>query len=183
MKISVLESSYKEGLLRPAILAPPCGSCTCTCCCSSAIGLPEIVLLLSHKGNQSLEVSSATFPTESDILDPENTVVVESDITPQIASSMQIKGFLIGLVLVGLNIILMLFLLSFEYLLYSLLIIFLLLLIGIFGYPILVYFKLDKSYTAIQRLKTSTKLFFKAILLSIVGGILEFTILVQLSIM
>ncbi len=183
MKISVLESSYKERRPEASVLAPPCGSCTCTCCCSSAIGLPEMVLLLTHKGNQSLEVSSATFPTESDILDPENTVKVESDITPQIASSMQIKGFLVGLVLVGLNIILMLFLLTFEYLFYSLLIIFLLLLVGILGYPILVYYKLEKSYSATQRLKTSIKLFFKAILLSIVGGILEFILLVQLSIM
>ena len=173
MKVSRIVSPYSKENNDGTILAPPCGSCTSTCCCSSAVGIPEIALLSMYKSTNTTEVVASTYPTSEEQIDPENTVLIQEPISPNVVSAFQIKGFAIGMAVVFLLLIIVQLpgnVVAIEFISIPLLISFVL---GIFGYPILAYFKIDKSYTQGKRLTTSIGLFFKSLIFIIVGAIIQ----------
>ncbi len=182
MDVSRFISPYSEVSNSGNILAPPCGSCTCTCCCSSALGIPEIVMLSTYNSVASKDVVASAYPTFEEESGPHNTVQIQETISPSVVSAIQVKGFGIGMVTVFAVIILLVLgggtgiFVSFFF--YIFLISFAL---GIIGYPIFAYIKIDKSFTRGNRLATSIGLFFKSLVFIIVGGIMQIVALAAVS--
>ncbi len=182
MDVSRLISPYSEGSNSGNILAPPCGSCTCTCCCSSALGIPEIVMLSTYNSVASKDLVASAYPSFEEEIGPHNTVKTQETISPSVVSEIQVKGFGIGMAIVFTALILLQFVGSLGIFLTFFLYIFLIsFAIGIIGYPIFAYIKIDKSFTRNKRLVTSLGLFFKSLIFIIVGGILQIVALGAVS--